>query len=123
VRPSRLFLALLATAFFLSATIVGNLSGSRHDAVISFGSICCGPDMEAMLRLDELINRFERRHPGRLRVEKKHWGLEGEVDFCIDFRGLMPGPRDDFASAVKAIINASTHHTVVLKEDSTCRPD
>ncbi len=117
MRPLNLYIIVLAlvAGFFLWGE-------KRHDVVVSFGSVCCGIDMEANLRLEALVSRFERSHPGQVRVKKAPWGMEGEVDYCIDLRGMPLSQRNEFAREARGIVAASTLHTVTLREGSICKP-
>ena len=45
---------------------------------LSFGSFGSGISYQTLTSIKELLVKFEG-----LSIEKWHWGLEGEVDFCI----------------------------------------
>lgn len=115
------FLGLLFATFLASGEISGDLPGKRHDVVISFGSICCGPDMSVMMGIESLVGQYEDRLQGRIRVEKTYWGLEGETDYCIRFRGLAWRERHEFIREARAILKVSDPRTV-LKQNSACGP-
>ena len=116
---TRLKLFIVLVGALVAAGLAAGGIGKRHDVVISFGSICCGTDMGAMTGLEALIEQFEGRHPGRLRVEKRYWGLEGEADYCIGFRGVPWKERHAFLDAARAIVKAADSRTV-MKGSGAC---
>jgi hypothetical protein len=120
LKPIVVLAAFLASLYVVSWGIEGAPPGFRHDMVVSFGSVCCGPDEEVMGRLNGLIALYGRSHPGGLRIEHQSWGLEGEYDYCIDFLGLIWAERREFREAVRSIVKASTRHTVELKAGGIC---
>ena len=121
MRRLKLLLAILGL-IVAAAVMTEWFIGPRADFVVSFGSVCCGPDMAAMLGIDDLLAEHERRHPGRAHVRKMHWGLEGEVDYCVFFTGLSWREGKEFTEAARAIVRRSSHHTVEVKESGVCVP-
>ena len=79
----------MALAVVLAAELVG-IPGQRYDVVISFRSYCCGPDQKALDGIEALLRTYKQWQPGQVRVHTRSWGMEGEVDYCINMRVLDP---------------------------------
>ena len=118
---TRLKLFIVFLGMLVAASSASGATGKRHDVVISFGSICCGPDMGVMMAIETLVGRYEDRLQGRIRVEKTYWGLEGETDYCIRFRGPAWRERRAFVKEARAILKPSDPRTV-LKQHGVCGP-
>jgi hypothetical protein len=57
------------------------LRGDTTDIHISFYSIAYGIDMETLQGVDGILKPLEAE--GQIRVDRRAWGREGEVDLCI----------------------------------------
>ncbi len=106
-----LLAVLLAAAILLLAV---SQMERRYDVVVSFGSICCGPNVKAMEELDTLVKRFEHRYRVRLEVRRKHWGLEGETELCINLQALPLIRRGHFIIEASNIVRRSEHTRLKL---------
>ena len=82
--------------------------------VVSFSSECCGPDNDAMQRVDQVLERFERRHKTRLRIEKAHWGREGEIDYCLDLSAVANQLSEELLESIRAQTNGARLVTVTV---------
>jgi hypothetical protein len=115
VKIVRIILVLLAATIALFAL---SQAEKRYDVVVSFGSICCGPNEKAMEEIETLMKRFEQAHRVKLEVQRKHWGLEGETELCIDLDALPLFQRGLFIAEASGIAARSAH--THLKPFSVC---
>jgi hypothetical protein len=82
--------------------------------VVSFYSTGQGIDAAAR---DE-FEKFLGSYPKKIAYEPKHWGREGEVDYCLALSELSPADQVDFVSKAKNILAKS--QLVHQKENSAC---
>lgn len=73
--------------------------------VVHFGSICCGTDQAAEVRLDSVTDQ-------RVKRTRAHWGKEGERDECFDLSALDPLARESFVKRVRAAVAGGENVTI-----------
>ena len=111
----RIVLVLLAATLALFAL---SQAEKRYDVVVSFSSVCCGPNEKAMKEIVALMQRFEQAHRVNLEVQIKQWGMEGETELCIDLHALPLFQRGLFIAEASGIVARSAHTR--LKPLSVC---
>ncbi len=83
--------------------------------VVSFYSIAYGIDSGARSALDAYLNEKGQD----LRVEKKPWGREGEVDYCLFAPSLTEAQKSEHIQAIRALL--STGKNLHIYTDQACR--
>jgi hypothetical protein len=83
--------------------------------VVSFYSIAYGIDSGARAALDAYLSKHEQI----LKVEKKPWGREGEVDYCLFAPTLTEAQKAEHVQAIRALL--STGKNLHLYTDKACR--
>lgn len=92
-----------------------------YHLVVSFYSIGAGINAPAHTALKNLITEFTEERKLPVHVEKKPWGREGEVDYCIDLKDLTQKDRQEFINKAKQYLGSEKW--VRIKENTACRSD
>ncbi len=82
--------------------------------VVSFYSIGQGIDAATH---DEFV-KFLNSYPKKISFEPKHWGREGEIDYCLSLSELNPAEQMEFVNKAKAVLAKSK--LVHQKENAQC---
>jgi hypothetical protein len=72
---------------------------------VSFISIGEGTDQQAKEKLNVFLEEFEKKNPKSISLEKKKWGREGEIDYCITF--IKYKKQDEFKNEIKDLLKDS----------------
>lgn len=89
-------------------------SGETIRYVVSFYSMASGIDTKVN---EEFVN-FLDAYPKKINYEPKHWGREGEIDYCLSLIELSPTEQTEFIKKAKAILAKSS--LVHQKENAQC---
>ena len=96
------------TAVILCLLLVPGFSISKepgkYRAVVSFYSICCGPDRKDVEAVQEFIKVFEHEYKVELVYENRSWGLEGEWDMCFKLDEVNRTAQAEFVDGLKEAI-------------------
>jgi hypothetical protein len=87
--------------------------------VVSFQSACCGPDQDAIARVDHEIAEIERGHRVKLTYRKVYWGKEGEFDYCFDLAKVSKEVRRELVSNIKRQVLGVG--LVSVRENAVCQ--
>ena len=82
--------------------------------VVSFYSSGQGIDASTRDEFEKLMNTY----PKKISFEPKHWGREGETDYCLTLSELKPAEQIEFINKAKAILAKSK--LVHQKENAQC---
>lgn len=88
-----LVLLILCTRFLCTASEGCSLS-------ISFGSTSHGVDHKKADSMRAVL----RAHASNLKVDSLHWGREGEVDFCINFKCMRKKRKRQIIEQIKGTL-------------------
>ncbi len=83
--------------------------------VISFYSIAYGIDSGARSALDTYLSEKGQD----LNVEKKPWGREGEIDYCLFAPTLTEAQKSEHVQAIRTLL--STGKNLHVYTDQACR--
>lgn len=83
--------------------------------VVSFYSIAYGIDSGARAALDAYLSEYEKV----LTVEKRSWGREGEVDYCLFAPTLTEAQKSEHVQAIRALLSKGKN--LHLYTDKACR--
>ena len=95
-----------------AVVVVPQNSNTRF--VVSFYSI--GQGIDGTIH-GEFV-KFLDSYPKKITYEPKHWGREGEIDYCLALSELSSAEQMDFVNKAKVILAKSK--LVNLKENSQC---
>ena len=97
------------SAVILCLVLVPGVSVSKESvkyrAVVSFYSICCGPDSGDVEAVQEFIKAFEEKYKVELEFENRSWGMEGEWDMCFKLDEVNSAAQLEFVDGVKDAID------------------
>ena len=82
--------------------------------IVSFYSMGAGIDVKIK---DEFV-KFMNSYPKKIAYEPKHWGREGEIDYCLALAELSAGEQMEFVKKANEILSKSK--IVHQKENSIC---
>lgn len=99
--PQTLLLALALVASF--ALGAGDKAPNAR-LLVSFGSICCGPDAMAVEALARVISGYEKRIGHPIEATTVHWGKEGDFSRCFSLREMNASTRRRFVDDVRAAL-------------------
>ena len=87
--------------------------------IVSFSSPGNGIDYKVKKEIDECITSYEKDKDVRLAKEERHWGKEGELDYCFKLSELSKEEQEDFVSRIKSLVKKSKRTGLV--ENAPCR--
>jgi len=102
-------------------TVTDNQADGRqvYHIVVSFYSIGAGINTQARNALNNLLEEYTTQKNLPVHVEKRPWGREGEVDYCIDLKDLTQKDRQQFINKSKEYL--ASQDWVRIKENTVCR--
>jgi hypothetical protein len=86
--------------------------------VVSFGSVCCGPDGGAIQRVREAVEQAAQRIGQPVAVVTGFWGPEGDTAYCFQLNEMLREERSRFIEQLWAALKQSVNTT--LRENETC---
>jgi hypothetical protein len=87
--------------------------------IVKFGSVCCGPDGNALSRLMETVDAYERRIGRGLARQTVPWGIEGDFTICFRLDELDATMQGVFVRDVKGALRSGS---AKVEENMPCRP-
>lgn len=87
--------------------------------IVSFSSPGNGIDYKVKKESDECITSDEKDKDVRLAKEERHWGKEGELDYCFKLSELSKEEQEDFVARIKSLVKKSKRTGLV--ENAPCR--
>lgn len=97
-----------------------NENNVSYRLVVEFGSLCCGPDGNAMRQLSEVVAKYEKQIAKPIVSKIVHPGLEGETTFCFQLSELSSETQVDFVSEIRTV---SRTGRVKIEENAPCSGD
>jgi hypothetical protein len=100
-----------------NANKIEKLKSANDALVVSFISLASGIDAPAATRLEAELDVFNKKSECGIVFEKKNWGREGELDYCI----LSSDPKcmADVTEMVK--LKFSGNRRILIKEHAPCK--
>lgn len=90
-----------------------------RQVVVSFYSVGSGTNREAIYAMNNLIREYQEQQGLPLIVEKKPWGREGEVDYCVDLQKVDDNSAREFINKLHSYLDKQ--NWVRIKENTTCK--
>lgn len=110
MRRASSLLALLALGCATSPKVADeDQTCPRPSVIVSFTSICCGIDQEAVRIVDEVLDHlaFDKN------VTRRPWGREGEFDLCISTDNKLAAERVFHTLVLSVPINPTRPPTTI----------
>lgn len=89
-------------------------TSSQYDFVISFISLGAGIDMSSY----KLLNVYLESLGDQVTYEQVPWGMEGEIDYCINLNEINDIDREDITNKLHEMLHGSK--LVIIKMNAEC---
>lgn len=96
-----------------TATVTPIPEEEKSRLIVSFYSIGSGIDG----KVHEEFVKFLDSYPKKIMYKPKHWGREGEIDYCLTLKELLEIEQDEFVRKAKKILSTNVH----FNENAVCQ--
>ncbi len=111
---------ILVIVLLACRSVFADTDREYHFLTISFFSVCCGPDVTAINRINQYLSKYQQENNIQLKERKIYWGEEGESDYCIEAINLSEQQINDLLEGLEEAKGDSELTDIFMA--NACRP-